>query len=227
MSRLGALTRYHLELLLRSPGWLPPFLAYALLLVVGVSGGNPLLDDLGYGSAVLLPVTAWYVRCAVTAEPAASRACLVAAAGAFRVQLAALLAAVTAGLVLAAGGTSALWAVGGRVADPGVAAQPPEGPAVLEGLLASVVCVLLGAAVGAVCNRPVLLRPQYGIPTALGLSVLVLAAGASPANAAVRGLITGARSGRVGYPWLELLLAAGLLAAVAAGSSALAGRRPG
>ncbi|MEV7778895.1 hypothetical protein [Kitasatospora sp. NPDC088351] len=41
---------------------------------------------------------------------------------------------------------------------------------------------------------------------------------ASPANSAVRGLVAAVRTGRLGYPWAELLLAAGLLA--------LAGRRP-
>ncbi|MGW4895198.1 ABC transporter [Kitasatospora sp. NPDC004240] len=224
MRQLGALTRYHLELLLRSHSWLPPFLVYALLLAIGVSGGNPLLGDLGFGSALLLPVAAWYVRCAVTVEPAASRACLVAAAGAFRVQLAALLAAMTAGLVLAVGGTLTLWVMSGEVANHKVP-QPPVGDALLEGLLASVVCVLLGVLVGAVCNRPVLLRAQYGIPLALALSTMVLVTSASPANRAVRRLITGSRTGLVAYPWVDLLLTVVLLALGAAGASALAGRR--
>ncbi|MBD0669590.1 condensation domain-containing protein [Streptomyces sp. CBMA156] len=93
MARIGALTRYHLELLLRSHAWLPPFLAYALLMVVGVAAGDPLLGSLGLGAGALLPVSAWYVRSVLGAEPPASRACLVAAAGPVRVHLGALLAA--------------------------------------------------------------------------------------------------------------------------------------
>ncbi|MBV6698681.1 ABC transporter [Kitasatospora aureofaciens] len=225
MRQVGALTRYHLELLLRGHTWLPPFLAYALLLVVGVTAGDPLLGDLGYGAAVLLPVSAWYVRSALNAEPPASRACLVAVAGPFRVQLGALVAALTTGLVLAVAEVAALWWASGTVANPKVD-QPPVGAALSAGLLTSVVCVLLGVLVGALCNRPVLTRAQYGIPVALALATAVLVAPGSPANTAVRGLADAARTGRVGLPWLELLSAAGLLAAVAAGTAALAGRRP-
>ncbi|MGW2253618.1 ABC transporter [Kitasatospora sp. NPDC001660] len=225
MRQVGALTRYHLELLLRGHAWLPPFLAYTLLLVLEVTAGDPLLGDLGYGAAVLVPVCAWYVRSTLNAEPPASRACLVAAAGPARAQLGALLAALTVGLVLAVGEVAGLWWASGPVANPNVD-QPPVGAALLAGLLTSVVCVLLGVLVGALCNRPVLARAQYGIPAALALATALLVAPGVPANTAVRGLVAAARTGRVGAPWLELLSAAGLLVAVAVGSAALAGRRP-
>ncbi|WP_329497496.1 ABC transporter [Kitasatospora herbaricolor] len=221
---MRALVRYQAELLLRSYGWLPPFLAYALLMVVGVSIGDPLLGSQAVGAAVLLPVTAWLVRVVVTAEPAASRACLAAAATAPRVQLAALLTALSAGLLLAAGGTVALLVASGPVGNP-ESPPAPVGEALAAGFLASVVCVLLGVAVGALCNRPVLLRGQYGIPLALAAATLVLVAPASPANAAVRELVDAARSGRVGYPWAALAVAVLLLAAAAAGACGLAGRR--
>lgn len=224
MRQVAALTRYHLELLLRGHGWLPPFLAYALLLVLGVSAGDPLLGALGYGAGVLLPVSAWYVRSALNAEPPASRACLVAAAGPARVQLSGLLAALTAGLVLAAAEVAGLWWVCGPVAGP-KADQPPVRSALPAGLLASVVCVLLGVLVGALCNRPVLTRAQYGIPAAMALATAVLVAPGSPANTVLRALAAADRTGRVGPPWLELPAAAALLAVVAAGSAALAGRR--
>ncbi|MFJ6383382.1 ABC transporter [Kitasatospora sp. NPDC092039] len=226
MTRTGALTRYHLELLLRSHAWLPPFLAYALLLVVGVPVGDPLLGGLGYGAGVLLPVSAWYVRGALNAEPPASRACLVAAAGPVRVQLGALLAALTVSLVLAAGQVAAVWWAGGAVAGPGAPRQPSAGAAVLAGLVASVACALLGVLAGALADRPVLGRPQYGIPTALTLAVLLLVVPVSPANTAVRELVSAARTGRIAVPWASLLAAAVLLAAVGAGTAALAGRRP-
>ncbi|MFE4357644.1 ABC transporter [Kitasatospora sp. NPDC057518] len=225
-ARIGALTRYHLELLLRSHAWLPPFLAYAVLLVVGVAAGDPLLGGLGFGAGVLLPVSAWYVRSALSAEPPASRACLVAAAGPVRVHLGALLAALTVSLVLAVGQVAAVWWTSGPVVGQGVRQEPGTGPAVLAGLVASVVCALLGVLAGAVANRPVLVHAQYGIPAALGLATLLLVVPASPANAAVRGLVSAARTGRVAVPWPSLLAAAVLLAAVGAGVAALAGRRP-
>ncbi|MFF0411882.1 ABC transporter [Kitasatospora sp. NPDC004745] len=226
MRPLGALTRYHLELLVRSHAWLPPFLAYALLLVAGVTVGNPLLGDLGYGAAALVPVSAWYVRGVLGAEPPASRACLVAAAGPPKVHLGALLAALTAGLVLAVGQVAVLSGTFGTVARPGAAAQPPVGSALAAGLLTAVVCVLLGVTAGVLADRPVPVRAPYGIPVALGLAVLALVAPVSPANTAVRGLVDAARTGRVTMPWVPAALALLLLAAAVAGTAALAGRRP-
>ncbi|WP_051709810.1 hypothetical protein [Streptomyces sp. NRRL S-350] len=224
--RIGPLTRYHLELLLRSHAWLPPFLAYALLLVVGVTPGDPLLGSLGLGAGLLLPVSAWYVRGALAAEPSASRACLVAAAGPARVHLAALLAALTASLVLAVGQVAALWWSGGTVADPKAEHQPPAGTALAAGLLTSVVCALLGVLVGVLTSRPVPVRAPYGIPAALALATLLLAVPASPANPAVSALVSAARTGRVAMPWVELVAAVVLLVAGCAGAAALAGRRP-
>ncbi|HJD85638.1 ABC transporter [Kitasatospora aureofaciens] len=226
MRQVGALTRYHLELLVRSHAWLPPFLAFALLLVVGVTAGDPLLGGLGYGAGLLVPVSAWYVRGALTAEPPASRACLVAVAGPARVHLGALLAALSAGLLLAVGEVAALWWVSGPVAGPGAQREPGVGPALLAGLVTSVVCVLLGVLAGALGNRPVLVRAPYGVLAALGLAAAALVVPVSPANAALRGVVTAARSGRPAAPWGELLLAAVLSAAVGAGVAALAGRRP-
>ncbi|MFC8453161.1 ABC transporter [Kitasatospora sp. NPDC057223] len=223
---MAALTRYRLELLLRSYAWLPPFLLYAVLMVVGVSAGDPLLGAFGYGAPVLLPVTVWLVRCTMTAEPAASRACSVAAAGPARVQLASLLAALTAALLPAVGGSAALWWVCGPVGNPGAAPGAPAGRALAAGLLASLVCVLLGVAVGALCNRPVLLRAQYGIPLAPAVVTLALVASASPANAVVRALVEGSRTGRVTLPWAAPAAAAAVLVVVAAGTAWLAGRRP-
>ncbi|MFE6053407.1 ABC transporter [Kitasatospora sp. NPDC056446] len=224
--RIAALVRYHLELLLRSHTWLPPFLAYALLLVVGVTAGDPLLGSLGLGAGALLPVSAWYVRGVLAAEPPASRACLVAAAGPARVHLGALLAALTVSLVLAAGQVAVVWWTAGTVANPGATGHPGTGAALLSGLLASVVCALLGVLAGALADRPVLTRGPYGIPVALTLAALLLVVPASPANAAVRALVEGARTGRVAVPWAEPLLAVALLAAGCAATAALAGRRP-
>ncbi|MER6299359.1 ABC transporter [Kitasatospora sp. NPDC001539] len=225
MRQVGALTRYHLELLVRSHAWLPPFLAFALLLVIGVSAGDPLLGGLGYGAGALLPVSAWFVRAVLTAEPPAARACLVAAAGPARVHLAALLAALTAALLLAVGQVAAVWWVSGAVADPGARWDPGVGRALLAGLSTSVVCALSGVVAGALGNRPVVVRSPYGILAALGLAAAALVAPFSPANAAVRALVAAARTGRVALPWGELVLATALLAVVGAGAAVLAGRR--
>jgi len=222
---VNVLIRYQLELLLRSQRWLPPFLAYVLLMVIGVTAGEALLGAYGFGTAVLLPITAWYVRCTATAEPAASRACLAAAVGQPRVHLAALLAALIAGLTLGLTGLLAVWAISGRVAAKPHAVDPPLRDALLAGLLGTVVCVLLGVLVGALCSRPVLLRSQYGIPASLGAAVLVLVASGSPANAVVRSLITASRTAKVTFPVVALLESFALAALAVAGAAVLAGRR--
>ncbi|MBD0690448.1 hypothetical protein BG452_30980 [Streptomyces sp. CBMA123] len=140
--------------------------------------------------------------------------------------LAALLAALAAALLLAVGEVAALWWTSGAVANPGARQDPGVGRALLAGLAASVVCALLGVLAGAVGNRPVLVRSPYGILAALGLAAAALVVPVSPANAAVRGVVAAARTGRLAVPWGELLLAVVLVAAAGAGVAALAGRRP-
>ncbi|WP_371498745.1 ABC transporter [Kitasatospora sp. NBC_00374] len=214
---MRVLTRYRLELLVRSQRWLPPVLAYLLLMGIGVTAGDDPSGILGWQAGVLLPVTVWLVRCAVTVEPAASRACLVTAAGAARVHLSALLAALVCGLALACAGTAAALAVGARPED---ALWRVAG----AGLLAGVVAVLLGVAVGALTNRPVLLGSQYGIPLGLAAATLVVAAPGSPANLTIRTLVTGSRHGGVELlPWPPVV--ALLVAAAATAGAALVARR--
>ncbi|MFJ6212606.1 ABC transporter [Streptomyces sp. NPDC092296] len=219
---MRALLRYELEFLVRSRRWLPPFLVYALVMGIGVESGQPVLDSLGFGAALLVPVTAWYARCCLTAEPAAARACVAAVVGPRRVQLAQLLAALVAGVVLAVLGIAGVWLLGGPPASGG---RPVgAGPVLVAGVLGSLAAVLTGLGAGALCNRPVLRSPAYGIPLSLGLSVALLVATGSPANAAIRALVAGASTGRLGQPVLPLLGAAVFAAAAVWVAVALAGR---
>ncbi|MGF1430005.1 ABC transporter [Kitasatospora sp. LaBMicrA B282] len=221
---MSALVRYQAALLLRSQRWLPPLLCFVLVLGIGVAGDEPLMDSLAFGGALLVPITAWYVRCTLTADPPQARACLVAAVGAARVQLASLVVALGVGLVLAGATVGACWAVCGRtVADP--TRSVPRGEALLAGVPVVLSCVLTGLVVGALSHRPVLLRGSYGILAVLGLSMLMLLLPGVPANSAVRALETGSQQVRVSYPLLAPLLAALLAVVVAAGTAALAGRR--
>ncbi|WP_327068496.1 ABC transporter [Kitasatospora sp. NBC_01302] len=219
-----ALLRYQFELLVRSQRWLPPFLGFALVLGMGVAGDQPMMDCHAYAAALLIPVTAWYVRCALTADPPAARACLVAPAGPARVYLASLGAALGAGLLLALLEVGVIWLVCGRTTiRPGFEVSWPHAAA--AGLLAAVCGVLVGAVVGALSHRPVLLRGSYGILAVLGLTVPAWVLPVSPANQAVRALMTGSQRAHVCYPLLAPALAALLLLAVAAGAAVLAGRR--
>ncbi|BAJ30393.1 MULTISPECIES: hypothetical protein [Kitasatospora] len=213
---LRVLTRYHLELLVRSQRWLGPGLAYVVLMGLGVSAGDDALSAAAFSAGLLVPVTGWLVRAAVGAEPPQSRACLVAAAGRPRVHLAALLAAALAGLGLGALGLAAVLLVG----------SGGSGPAAAAGVLATLVCVLSGTAVGAVCNRPVVLG-GYAVPLGLAGVVAVLLVPGSPANAVVRALVLGARRHEPGAPWWTLPVAALLAAACCRVAVAAAVRRGG
>jgi hypothetical protein len=221
---MTALLRYQAALLLRSQRWLPPFLLYAAFLAIGVQGGQPVLDSLGYAAAVLLPVAAWLVRICVTNEPPAARTCVAAAAGPGRAHLACLLVALTTSAVL---GTVAVlvvtWisdpaSVGHRVLVP----RPEAGAA---GLLAVLACALLGTAVGALTNWPLLRSPGRAVPAMLLAALLLLVTAGSPAQAAVRGLVTGSQSGHVPLPLLPLAGAALLATAASALACALTARR--
>ncbi|MGK5547848.1 ABC transporter [Streptomyces sp. URMC 127] len=219
-----ALIRYQAALFLRSHRWLPPLLLWGGSLAVGVQGGQPVLDCAGWAAATLLPVTAWLVRVCVTGEPPAARDCTAAAAGPWRVHLAAVAVALGAALLLAVAGSAFVAAV----ADPHSAAghvPVPPGPATAAGLVCAAACALLGTAVGALCNRPLLRSTAWAVPSTLVGAFAVLFAGASPANAAVTGLVTGSRTGSVHVPLLPLAAAGGLAAGAVAVACALASRR--
>ncbi|MFE5888316.1 ABC transporter [Streptomyces sp. NPDC056468] len=221
---MTALLSYQTALLARSQRWLPPFILYAVFLGVGVSGGQPVLDSLGYTAAALLPVAAWLVRICVTNEPPAARSCVSAAVGPGRAHLAALLVALTAAAVV---GTVATVVVT-LISDPVSAdhqTRVPRLPAGAAGLLATLACALLGTAVGALTTWPLLRSTGRAVPTMLLAALLSVVVTGSPAQAAVSGLVTGSRSGTVPMPLLPLAAAALLTAAAIAVACALTSRR--
>ena len=221
---MTALLSYQTALLVRSQRWLPPFILYAAFLGIGVQGGQPVLDSLGYTAAALLPVAAWTVRICVTNEPPAARSCVSAAVGPGRAHLAALLVALTAA---AAVGTVATLAVT-LISDPVSAdhqTRVPRLPAGTAGLLATLACALLGTAVGALTSWPLLRSTGRAVPTMLLAALLAVVVTGSPAQAAVSGLVTGSRSGTVPLPLLPLAAATLLTAAAVAVACALTSRR--
>jgi ABC-type Mn2+/Zn2+ transport system ATPase subunit len=209
----AALLRYQAELVLRSHRWLPPFLFYGAVMAIGIAGGQPLLGSLGYAAALLLPVAAWTVRVCVTTEPPAARACVASAVGTRRAQAGALLTALLATAAVGATGTLLVAAVSGAHSDDERTAVP-VGAALLAGLMAAAVSALLGTAVGALTNPPLVRAGGWSVlATAIAAGAALIATG-SPAQAAVTGLVKGSRTGAVHYPVLALALA--LIAAAAA-----------
>jgi hypothetical protein len=215
---MTALLRYHAALLWRSRRWLPPVLLYATLVVIVSNAGQPLADGLTWSAAVLLPAAAWLTRLALTAEPAAARACVsVAGGGPRRAHLAALLNALAwgAGLGLAGSGFELVRC---RLPAPGQLAH-----VLATGIGAALTCLLVGAALATLCNPPLVRRPAAGMLATTAAVVLALTSNISPASAALRG--SGATSqGASWLPGLPLGAAVALMI-IAWAASAAAARR--
>jgi hypothetical protein len=216
-----ALLRYQAALLFRSARWIFPLLAYVALVAVDFAGQEPLRDGLDWSAAMLVPATALLTRAMLTAEPPAARACVAAARGPVRAQLATLTVALAGGAGLALAGvlydllTDEAAGAKPDQAAPGLAAKfigLAHHPAILAaGLLTALVCLLTGAALGALCNPPVLRRPAVALLGTLSAVVFSLIANISPVSAAARG--TSAAPQAAGWPGAgSVLLAAGLLA---------------
>ncbi len=233
-----ALLRYHTAILVRSHRWIFPLIAYGLLvLAVGAEGSTPLAQTLDWNAAMLVPVVAFLTRSMLTAEPDAARACVAAAAGPVRVQLAALLTGAGAGAVLAIPGVC--FAV--LLSAPAAGQQPPPAgeiskitaaaghPGILAaGLVTAVVCLLVGSAVGALCNPPLLRHPGAAMLTTLAVAIFALASDVSPASAALRHRSTTRAVSPLAAHWpgtTPLLAAACLLAVTWTASTYAAARR--
>lgn len=221
---MTALLRYQTALLLRSQRWLPPVVLYAAFLCIGVQSGQPVLDSLGYTAAALLPVAAWLVRICVGVEPAAARACVAAAAGPGRAHLARLLVALAAAAALGAAAVLVVTLISDPVSTDH-RTRVAVLPAAAAGLLAAAACALLGTAVGALTNWPLLRSPGRAVPAMLLAALTSVVATGSPAQAAVSGLVTGSQSGTVPVPLLPLAAAAALAAPATVAACALASRR--
>jgi len=231
---LIALVRYQLSLLLRSHRWIPAAVVY-LIGVVGLGGvggrvmphGAELAQGFTWSALMLVPCVAWLTRSMLTAEPDAARACVAAAGGPRRAQLAALAAA--AGLAASFGIVGICWEVftcgvvraahtntvmfGATFADLG------------RGIGASLICLLVGSAIGALCNPPLIRRPAASMLTSTGAVVLALVWSVSPANAAVR-----SGYGHTASSWptgLPIIAAATLLVLAWSVSALVAARRTG
>jgi hypothetical protein len=97
---------------------------------------------------------------------------------------------------------------------------------VAGGLLIALACLLVGSAAGALCNPPLLRHPAAAMLSTLAAIILGLAAGVSPASAAI-GHTTGQPAGPLTAHWPGAgpLLGAACLLAVAWGISVVMATR--
>ena len=214
---MTALLRYQAAILFRSHRWIFPLIAYGLLIAVGAAGSSSLAETLDWSGAMLVPVTAFLTRAMLTAEPDAARACVAAAAGGpARAQLATLIVPLGAG---------ALLGLAGVVFDVLTAEAATTAPG-SGGLLIALVCLLVGSAAGALCNPPLLRHPAAAMLSTLAVTIVALAAGVSPANAAISHTTASAASPlAANWPGAGALVGAACLLAVTWGVSVTAGTR--
>jgi hypothetical protein len=92
------------------------------------------------------------------------------------------------------------------------------------GLATAAVCLLVGSAVGTLCNPPLVRHPAVALLATIGTAVFALVADVSPANAALRGS-GGLPSGPAWLTGLPLLVALALAGGSWLVSTVLAARR--
>lgn len=221
-----ALLRYQAASLFRSHRWILPLICYVLLISVGGAGrqaaaaaalrAQALTDGMDWSAAILVPVVALLTRSMLTAEPAAARACVSAASGPARAQLATLLTALAGGAVLClAGACYELVTLGHNTA----LLMP-----FLAGLGKALICALVGSAVGTLFNPPLIRHAAAALLSTIAAVVVALVSSVSPANAAMRG--GGAAIQSAAWPaGVPLAAAFALMAASWTASCWLAGRR--
>lgn len=210
-----SVARYYVALLARTQRWLAPVLTYGTVLAIDSAGGDSTADAFAYSAAFLLPVSAWFTRAALTAEPPEAAAIIATAAGPVRSRLAALSAATAYGLLCAAVG--ALVAIG---AGTGTGTST-----VFAGLATEVVCVLLGTAAGALSAPPLVPAAGWGVLLAGLLALGLLVARFSPADMGIRALTLAADGASPHYPFAALPLAILVAGAAWAVSTAAATHR--
>lgn len=229
-----ALLRYQAAILLRSHRWIFPVIAYVALVAAGAGeGGTPLSEGLGWSAAMLVPVVAFGTRSMLTAEPDAARACVAAAAGPVRSQLAALLTALGGGVLLAIAGACVAVPTSESVRRNPLSPGPAEKisaiaahPGVLlAGLATAGVCLLVASAIGALFNPPVLRHPGVAVLATLAAAIVAIASDVSPAGAALRH--PAATQTTAQWPGLIPAVAAVCLLAVTWTASAVAAARRG
>jgi hypothetical protein len=174
------LVGYQAALLLRSQRWLIPVLFYAAVLAAGSNGHEPLGDSLAWSAAMAIPAVAWLTRTCLTNEPASARACLAAAGGARAAQLSALVVALLGGVVMVVAGSA--FEVLVSAAPSG---SPGRGAVTGAGFGAGLACAVIGSAIGAIANPPLVRRSGAAPLLTVTLVVLALASTASPALAAI------------------------------------------
>jgi hypothetical protein len=213
-ARTYPVVRYYATLFGGSQRWLAPALLYGIALAIDSGGGDSAADAYAYSAAFLLPVTAWLTRSMLTTEPAESAAMVATVVGPIRARLSALAASACYGLVCAVLGALVALTAGSN----------GSGATDAAGLATELVCVLLGTAAGALAAPPLVRPAGWGVLLAGLLSLGLLLARFSPADAAIRALTAVSNGSSLHFPYWAPPLALVVTGAAWAGATYAATR---
>ena len=204
---MTALARYLCSVVVRSQGWLAPFLVFAALCSVdvaigGASTGNS-LPTFATDAALLLPVAIWLTVVVGNCEdPVQATITVVTVGSETRVRLAKLLVAYTGCVLLAVLSVVLAWATTGT----------PPLSTTLEGFAAHLIAAATGVGVGALCMRPVLDRRAWVVLIGVFVTLAEVIVPNFPPDRQLLVLLGSARHAHLGTS----------LAAIAAESAAIA-----
>ena len=227
---MTALVRMRLAGFLTSGRVLPPLIAGLVVLGV-IYGGGPALagSAFGYSAVMLFPVLAWQSKLLLDTEPDGQRRLARLAVGARREAIAGALAAIVFGLGICAVAMLAPWpfhAIRGPAPGSG---EPSMAAGIGLGVLAHLLALPAGVALGALASRAVTRSVRNGIAVLVVGAVLVIVLGLKssfapwlvpPVMATARAL-TAEELPSAGRFWLLAAWAAGWCAVVLGGYARL------
>jgi hypothetical protein len=187
-----ALYRYLLADLIRGQRYLPPLVAFGVVVVVGSRGdGGPLLPLYGLWTGAMLVCSVWLTMVVLADEdPVQERITIVNARRRWHPLAAAVVLTLSFCLLLTIFGLGLPLVVGVR---------PASAADLVVGGLSQLASACCGATVGLFCSRKVIPRPGYALLLAALLVVALLLVSRIPlVNALIRLLSEGAAAAAVG-----------------------------
>jgi hypothetical protein len=204
------LARYVTASCLGAQRWVGPGLLFVVGVAVTFASGGEALSTFAEGATWLFPITAWLTVATLNDEdPTRADITSAAAGGGTRVRLVKLAVAGGVGLVL----TIISLLAGFFAASSSFTLRD-----LAAGIVAQLLAVTGGVAVGSICARPLISRPGWAVLGVIGLTVIDLVVPGAPPSRLILQALDGSSNGSEGavHLWRSLALGAGEVVVLAA-----------